>query len=90
MSVQQPVEGFCAFGQFGQISVFQGLGERVEQAPDLANAFGSPVPCCGSRPVGALLWTGSDGAFEIAVVDAGGEGLQEGGQFVRTTKNAPG
>lgn len=33
VSVQKTVKGFGAFGQFGQVPVFQGLGKRVEQAP---------------------------------------------------------
>lgn len=35
VSVQKTVEGFGALGQFGEVSVFEGLGERVEQAPDV-------------------------------------------------------
>jgi len=34
------MEGFGAFGQFGEVSVFQGLGERVEQAPDVTTLKG--------------------------------------------------
>ncbi len=34
--LQQSMESLGAFGQFGQVSVFQGLGERIEQAPDIA------------------------------------------------------
>ena len=34
VSVPRIEKGFGAFGQFGEVSVFQGLGERVEQAPD--------------------------------------------------------
>lgn len=40
VSVQQPVKGFGAFGQFSQVSVFQGLGECVEQAPDVSTLKG--------------------------------------------------
>ena len=40
MRVQKAVEGFGAFGQFGEVSVFQGLGERVEQAPDVTTFKG--------------------------------------------------
>ena len=40
MSVQKAMEGFGAFGQFGEVSVFQGLGERVEQAPDVTTFKG--------------------------------------------------
>ena len=40
MSVQKAMEGFGAFGQFGEVSVFQGLGERVEQAPDVTTLKG--------------------------------------------------
>lgn len=40
VSVEQSVEGFGAFGQFGEVSVFQGLGERVEQAPDVTTFKG--------------------------------------------------
>jgi hypothetical protein len=35
VSVQKAVESFGAFGQFGQVSVLQGLRERVEKAPDV-------------------------------------------------------
>jgi hypothetical protein len=38
---------------------------------------------------GSLGGTGSNGAFEITVVDATGENLHEGGQFVRRAKDAP-
>ena len=36
MSVEQPVEGFGAFGEFCEIAVLQRLCERIEQAPDIA------------------------------------------------------
>jgi hypothetical protein len=34
------MEGLGAFGQFGEVPVFQGLGERVEQAPDVTTLKG--------------------------------------------------
>ncbi len=38
---------------------------------------------------GALVKTGTDGAFEIAVVNTGRERLHEGGQLVHMANDAP-
>lgn len=40
MSVEQAVQGFGALGEFGEIAVLQGFGERVEQAPHVAGFKG--------------------------------------------------
>jgi hypothetical protein len=34
--IEQPVKGFGAFRQLGEVAVLQRFGERVEQAPDVA------------------------------------------------------
>ncbi len=79
MSVQQPMERFGAFGEFGEIAVLERFGERVEQAPHVAFLEGvmpwlSPfMKHFGDQTVGAHVHIGrtNDEVVGIGVGDLG-------------------